>query len=253
MVQTYAFEAPKHAHWKYYFSLNATILPGIGVDAGPRGIRAHVGYESANSEVTTEALPYQDSWQKVLPAGWDGALREDDAPDDRTWNGLQGKIASGGDFMLVRKDGVIDMDGRVTICAADKSLVDAVYRGSIDLATVAHERHKDLSGNGIYRALQLGEFDFKEDVLTKKPVPLTLALSVAFETANTPEATGDGSDMSWVKGHYRATSANYWRYGTLVRRSFMAIGTLALQKPTLEKPISGGQIALRIYEVAVGT
>jgi hypothetical protein len=40
---------------------------------------------------------------------------------------------SGADFVLFRWDGVLELDGRITIRAHDGSLIDAAYRGLIDL------------------------------------------------------------------------------------------------------------------------
>jgi hypothetical protein len=50
-----------------------------------------------------------------------------------TWNGLEGDIVSGADFVLFRIDGVLRLDGRITIRARDGILIDAAYNGLVDL------------------------------------------------------------------------------------------------------------------------
>ncbi len=59
------------------------------------------------------------------------------------WRGLSGAIVSGADFLLFRLDGVLELDGRITMRATDGTLIDATYKGLVDLYE-ARERQEIL-------------------------------------------------------------------------------------------------------------
>jgi hypothetical protein len=239
---------------KYFFSLRADLNAGIGDDVGPTGIRTHVTYESYGSKVQSGDAQYQADWGQPVPEGARNELSRRNADKLPPWCGLFGTVASGGDFVLVRTDGLIQLDGRVTIKAHDDSLVDALYQGSIDLSQ--HQQQREVAklrsydrdaSTSTFQAFRDGTYRFANN--GKIPV----FLSVSFETANLPSVldSGDNQDLSWVNQRYRATGDNFWRYAPLVRRQFVAKGVLTLDNPQPKRWISAGSIALDFFSVEV--
>jgi uncharacterized protein DUF3237 len=119
--------APSLRHFRrYYFSVQSSVsVPETKrLAKGPLGTRVNVVYSSANSRVFTKDQEYTQSWNRDVPSTGNCTFE---------WDGLEGQILSGGDFALIRTDGVLALDGRVTIQANDGTLIDAIYRGLVDL------------------------------------------------------------------------------------------------------------------------
>jgi hypothetical protein len=103
-------------HLRYCFSLdsNLSVPERERLAKGPLGTRVNVIYE--RGRISTDRERLERSWSST-----------------QSWSGLTGEILSGGDIFLVRPDGVLVLDGRVTIRADDGVLIDAVYKGALDL------------------------------------------------------------------------------------------------------------------------
>ncbi len=152
-----------------------------------------------------------------------------------------GRIRSGGDWILIQKDGVARFDARVTIESRDNVLIDAVFTGAVDLRAAVSgltvrtvQDVKDL-GKNVYDAY------LKKDPANPR---LPIALSVRFEASEQPYLR-PGEDGSWVaKSRYARQRKNFWRYQNLVRSLFVARGTVRLGNGTHWPPEA---IALDIY------
>jgi hypothetical protein len=109
---------------RYCFTVDAPLrVPEpIRLAKGPEGTRINVVYNQ-NSQVTTDPVRLQKSWERT--------------PIRPKWSGLAGTIVSGGDFYLVRTDGVLELDGRVTIVSNDGVIIEASYNGLVDLYDAA--------------------------------------------------------------------------------------------------------------------
>ncbi|HKQ70038.1 MAG TPA: DUF3237 family protein [Polyangiaceae bacterium] len=234
--------APPVSVGDYCFSLSSDLwVPDPSpTRAGPFGYRFHVLYKEGDVTMTEG---------RSVPLGW---------------TGLKGKLLSGADFLLVRSDGVLALDGRVTLRSDDKVLIDALYTGSVDLIELLDEpylleRGRRLDENGpeskseAYRAL---DADFQRDFL-RSLVPIhekyvvvdsratciriPLRVEMRFETASGPYPDAPGEDMSWIKKRYLKHQESFFKYRLLVRRQFVGVGHLtcayALGTPPLARSI----------------
>jgi hypothetical protein len=222
---------------RYYFSLRASldVLERERLQRGPWGTRLHLLYrgDQPQSVYTREEL-YGASWNVRYPEG---------AGD--VWHPLEGVIASGADFSLVRSDAVFVLDGRITLRAHDQTLIDAVYSGTADLCTTlgpAFSKMVDAGGNdrgdrSLTAAYQHAEARFYEEFMAgglptqegpagTRIIRIPVWFNVKFETASGPWLDAPGEDMSWVKKRYLSHQANFWKYRLLVRRPFAARGEL---------------------------
>lgn len=125
---------------------------------------------------------------------------------------LRGFIQSGGDFMLIRHDGVLELDSRLTICAHDGPLIDMVYRATVDLIPL-------FGGNAKRKLL-----DFNADQSTD----ISLRAHVSFETASGPYLS-EGEDVSWVKKRYSQNLERAKRYEPLARNVHLGVGKLSFR------------------------
>jgi Protein of unknown function (DUF3237) len=242
--------APGGLTLKYYFSLKADLThvsnkEKVGFEV-PEGIRLHINYKSEDDQVFTDPPLYLASWGQAYSAAWANAFKESSATPAEAdlWHGMHGKIRSGGDWVLVQKDGVARFDARVTIQSADNVLVDAIFTGAVDLRpavaglAVTNAQEVKTLGRTVYDAY-----------LNKDPaVPqLPVALSVRFEGSEQPYLR-PGEDGAWIaKSRYAQQSKNFWRYQKLVRSMFVARGSIAL---TAAKQWPPTAIDLAIYELA---
>jgi hypothetical protein len=139
---------------------------------------------------------------------------------------LNGRVLSGSDWLLLREDGVLVFDGRMTLGSGqdladvdfdsrasraarlgdnlDAFLVNATLTGMVDLNT-ARQR-----GN-IPRVQPAGW-----DGLTCN---LSVVLPIRFGAS--------GTRVSWAKPRYRLFAENFATYGLLVQNQFLAIGDIA--------------------------
>jgi hypothetical protein len=127
------------------------------------------------------------------------------------WCGIDGTLLSGTDRVLVGRDSVIRLSGRVTIEANDGPLVQTFYSGTIDL------------GEDGYRKWLLGQLSGSTRV----------ALGVSFEGSSVPE--------EWASSELRGVTTNAQRYRYLTRRLFLARGEVKFEKQPYS-PITGVQL-----------
>jgi hypothetical protein len=108
-----------HPQLRYCFTLDSSLsVPERErLAKGPLGTRVNVIYEQG--QVFTDPARLERSWSS----------------SSQDWSGLTGKILSGADIFLVRPDSVLMLDGRVTIRSDDGVLIDAVYKGALDLVS----------------------------------------------------------------------------------------------------------------------
>lgn len=244
----------------YYFSIQSqlSVRKPEKLGVGPSGARLHVVYDANGSKVWTDPAKL--------------ALNGPEDKDPFRWRELEGQIQSGGDFVLARLDGVLELDGRITIRTQTQSLIDAAYEGVVDLASCIpgqpdsvtegieltddrdagnkagpiparsvrpHDRPPvRVKSAEVSRVLQQREsnvfrsfLDKRIPEVTDKPVDVPVVLRVSFEAASTPATNEPGEDLSWVKKRYREHEVNFWRYRRLVRKSFVAIGSLQFRAP----------------------
>lgn len=216
----------------YFFSIKA----GVSIQAqgksivGPAGARLYFAFNSGTSRVWTK--PRADTPGRV--SGWEG---------------FEGTVLSGGDFALLRLDGVFQLDGRLTLKSREGVLTDAKYTGMIDLVDSAriarafteHEHDR----KGLTKAIHTLEAAAFEEYMRGKPLSarleLPIVLSVAFEAANTPWTNAPGEDLSWPAKRYVAHEKDFWRYRLLMRRPFVAAGKISFEQ-NLPMGVSGMEL-----------
>lgn len=147
-----------------------------------------------------------------------------------TYGKYIGHVMSGADWLLIRKDGVAEIDTRVTIAfkttsTPDSYLLDGVFRGLLDLA---QKQGNETAGREGDRALE----DFLEG---KKPVgSWQVVLSVRFEGAQ-PVPSGDSS---WLPKRFEIAAKAYPEFKTLLRQQFIAVGTIEVRDEPRYPPTS---------------
>lgn len=247
-----ALKAPSELKQQYYFTVDAkleVLEAPAGEARGPRGTRIYAIYSSP-SPIETNASRYERSWDRPLPQGYaepkkfeplyiepgkEAAeaggnskyveLAKEKAEWQRFgWTGLTGEILSGADFLLVRPDGVIELDGRITIRAKDETLIDAVYRGLIDLQKHFGADGAERSGGKTEAAVSAAYASFVEGEFPLDVFPVQL--SISFETNTGPWSTEDAEDSTWTKPSQARHRGNVWKYAGLVRRTFSGFGTI---------------------------
>lgn len=136
------------------------------------------------------------------------------------WQGLEGELVSGNDWVTVYANAVMRLNGRLTIKAkngAPPVLIDMLYTGAVDLAGGDEARIKQS-----YEAWRRGE-------LERRDIPTTLAIN--FELGTSGNQT-------------RPHEANrYARYARLARAQYVAIGCTELE----HKPFS----PIKAFDVVV--
>jgi hypothetical protein len=213
---------------KYFFTLQSELEPvsnkeTVGFEV-PEGIRLHVNYRPDQDPETHEVWTDPEDPLSALSEG--------------VWEGITAKILSGGDWVLIQKNGVARFDARVTLKTHDNVLIDAVFTGVVDLAEAVpalRGRGRDL-GADVYAAYLRGR---------PQVTDLPVALSVRFEAAGQPYLR-PGEDGSWIeKSRYARQRRNFPRYERLVRGLFIARGTVTLDDKPRWPPIA---ISLKIFE-----
>lgn len=239
-------EALRREAPRYYFSIESSltsIRTKSSDAAGPRGARMHVSYGSP-SEVGTDQAKYESSWK--APDGGAlqprlanaAALSEQDELTwrNREWGGISGTVLSGADFLLARLDGVLELDGRVTIRAADQTLIDATYWGIVDLEqdwldpNMRHNRSVPAVSTRapLEAATSPAYLDFLAGKLHGK---LHVNLCVRFETNTGPWASSaEKEDTTWTRPSRLKHERNVWKYRALVRQQFIGWGTITFKK-----------------------
>jgi hypothetical protein len=144
------------------------------------------------------------------------------------WFGLEGEISTGSDWTIVRDDGVVRFEGRVTIRSSDeeRALLDTSLRAVVDLRDRAKDSIPD--GASMYRKWRSSNF--------RRDEPVRVVFAAAFEsTQQTPP--------SWAPKRYAKQAAHYWKHSRLNRGQFVAVGTVGLD-PNLLSPLT-----VDVYEV----
>jgi Protein of unknown function (DUF3237) len=145
------------------------------------------------------------------------------------WQGLEGELVSGNDWVTVYSNAVMRLHGRLTIKAKDAEpkappvLIDMLYTGAVDLTG-----GDDTQVKRCYEAWRRGE-------LSRDRVPTTLAINFELGTVGNPQRPQD--------------AVRYARYARLARAQFVAIGETELEhKPY--SPIKSFDV--EIFELAAG-
>lgn len=241
----------------YYFSFMSDLRP-LNANSlqirHPQGARCQVAFGGSEKDnVVTNPELFAATWQRspLHDKFKNVAARDQDRDEhskpritipsdaDPVWNGLKGKTLGGGDFILVRSDGVVELDGRFTLRAEpDDTLIDVVYNGLIDLTEYVEEHppgEGEWQGSGMDRNLACEARTSKvfEDFTMgrarlryrdKKGPLLPVQCGIIFELATGPWSDSAGEDTSWMKDRYRALQENVWRYQVLTRHRFEGVG-----------------------------
>jgi len=146
------------------------------------------------------------------PSGLDRALVE----QHEVWLGLVGKIASSGDWALVRSDAVMIMDGRFTINTLDGSMISVKMKGVANL----RDAYPGKSHAEAYRLWVEGAEDDKNN-----PPARSIPVAVSFEF-DAPGRPGANSEIAAKR--YLNASKFYWKYLRLAARQFGGRGTISL-------------------------
>ena len=250
---------------QYFFSIDAR-LDGNAVGDVPGGFRMDIAYEEGG-RVSTDGEKYFRAWieknpnlkdwwtaieglpevgvlvdsrqaydaiaalrklGKFDPYGPEVRSRHGDHKPELEWFGIDGEILSGGDWTIVRHDGVVRFEGRMTIRSSDedRALLDTCLTAVVDLRHRAKDSIQD--GGSIYRRWRSSGFD------KGREVPVVFAMT--FESAQ-------HAVPSWAPKRYARQAEHYWKYARLARGQFVAVGTVALDTAALSP------MKLDVYEV----
>lgn len=221
---------------RYFFTVSSPlsalrVKPGEA--QGSRGTRVHVSY-GAESSITTRPEDYRESWQEDLPKEENHSSEKPLLAKD--WCGMGGGVLSGADFLLVRADGVLELDGRVTLRANDGTLIDATYWGLADLErdlvdengdkvvfseerTLAREPSSEAATSPAYLKFVSGQLKGT----------IGLNLSIRFETDTGPWTTSaEAQDATWTQPARKNQGQNAHKYRILVRGQFCGFGKMTL-------------------------
>jgi hypothetical protein len=185
----------------YYFSIEAKLklLQTQTSTEMPGGLRRHVIYADPSRV-------WRRSGDRFKNTEFEGF-------------GSEGKVLSGGDWMLIRSDGVALFDARVTLRGGEGFLVDALFSGAWDLQNAVKEK---TSNEGLYD-------HFKRGVGPDDADP-PIALSVRFDVAGSP-SNNPGEDRHWLeKSRYAEQAKQFKNYQRLVRGVFVGLGHLRLKQ-----------------------
>jgi hypothetical protein len=232
---------------------------------GPRGVRMHVVYghgskiavrdDKLNPERFRKPTSYlhgQFMDQFLKPdkseADWKAIEQQADEYNESGWKGLVGSVLSGSDFLQIRADGVIELDGRVTLRADDQTLIDARYSGLIDLDSLlpgplptARPTRTDVAKTSP------GYEQFVHGRFTKDDLPLMLFIT--FDTSTGPWSTENAEDVTWTKPSQDRHRGNVWKYAEYVRRQYLGVGTMSFEHSPGKLP-RPRQINVDVYDVA---
>jgi len=261
----YALRPPDNG---YRFSVTSE-LSTLGADpsavVGPRGTRMQVVYGQTSrieflaakcSVPAVAARPKQDRdhYLDLYQAGptvkqdrRDKLKAEQEAWLSGGWQGLEGTVLSGGDFLQIRADGVIELDGRVTLRASDDTLIDASYAGLIDLEAFDPAFSLKNPDDQLAR-VSLAYQRFVGGTFPATNLPLKLFIT--FDTSTGPWSTENSEDTTWTKPSQLRHRGNVWKYAELVRRQYVGEGEIVFEHTpgSLPKPV---RISVDVYDVAV--
>ncbi len=144
---------------------------------------------------------------------------------------IEGEVLSGSDWTLVRSDGVLIFDSRLTLrfgkdldaeenkkkTPADFYLLDCTLSGMSDLRQVLNVE-PDASDEVIFDAVVRGDYTG-----LKWPI----ALKARFEGSAGPN---EREDASWLPDQLRGAAAMFPRFRPIVRQELFAYGTVEVAK-----------------------
>jgi len=236
---------------KYLFSLECSSITSEFAGELPAGSRIHVRY--GGGVLSTDPRKYAADWLTKVNAG-DAALAkklEAASPCERPkllalavsnpvpigaalhnlWVGLDGEVLRGIDWALVRTDGVVSFDARLTLNANvegdGKFLIEALMSGAVDLDPTAP--HTFEKARETYLRWKLGQLPSRE---------IPLALGVRFEA--TGAAPADASL------DYQRKSRDFPRFMRLTRCQCLAAGKLTLGTGANRAPLQ--KLELEVFE-----
>lgn len=228
---------------KYLFNLACDSVISEFAGELPAGSRMHIRY--GEGVLSTDPRKYAASWLarvKAKDANFATALEAADpcarakliakpvgaidaaalAPElQNLWAGLDGEILRGIDWALVRTDGVVSFDTRLTFNAnaeGGKFLIEAQMSGAVDLDPTAP--HTFDKARETYIRWKLGQLPNRE---------IRLALGVRFEA--TGAAPADASL------DYQRKARDFPRFMRLTRCQCVAVGKLTLGNSPNRSPI----------------
>jgi uncharacterized protein DUF3237 len=141
---------------------------------------------------------------------------------------FNGCVLSGTDWVLVRDDGVLVFDGRLTL-GSDNDLSDIDFDGRAARAS----RRGDNLDTFLVSATLSGVVDLDSGrgraQADSAPPPLWDALSGVFPVALPMRFEGSTTRVSWAKPRLRALAESFTRYSPLVQNPFIAVGDVTIQ------------------------
>jgi hypothetical protein len=214
---------------RYMFTISAPFATRW-VGSNPAGYRLDLEYAVSDASqpdvgpsVKTDPVKLARSWPNILarvttiiqrqdPAAVPVELTADNldrarrlatqADHDEHWFGMTGTVAAGMDWAMLRADGVVDFDGRVTLKDDTGLFVNAIVLGSADLVLP-----------GEIRPLTL---DQAVERLKNSKGETGLAVALRFEAAQEPEP--------WAAKRYRRSGA--FKYRRLSRGQCLGVGVV---------------------------
>lgn len=211
----------------------------VGFDADEVARQAHEAASTGGKAALEAAFPGGGDWDpptllaRLRDAGT--ITQQKYVAEHGLWTGLAGKVVSSGDWALLRSDGVLALDARLSIKADDGSLIALALAGLADL-TAAYPGE---TGPQAYRSWLDGNRP------TRPAVPLRLSLR--FDVPGSPEAVPPP-----IARRYVHASKFHWRYGRLARGVFVGAGTLSFRPAGQEsEPDTGfaSAVSFDVHEV----
>jgi hypothetical protein len=155
--------------------------------------------------VTTDARKFKASWGATYKP-FDLKNDDDGAEDQVEWRGLMGDVIAGSDSLLLRKDCVAALAGRLTIRAKDRYLINTQLMGAVELCGLQDVPVPTLAQ---VKSEQLPTLE-----LPKEAATVDMFVGISFEGAT--------SEQAWAAEEYRQKT--FFRYQRLLRGSFVASG-----------------------------
>lgn len=160
---------------------------------------------------------------------------------------LNGRVLSGCDWLLLREDGVLVFDGRLTL-GSGHDLADIDFDGRASRAA----RIGDTLDVFLVSASLSGMVDL--DPARQRGAALRLppagweGLTTSVRVMLPMRFGGSGPRVSWAKPRFRALAENFPTYGLLVQNQFLAIGEVTftaglVSAVTLDVGLLGGRDA----------
>lgn len=198
----------------------ALALAKTADEAEPRGGAKKVALQQAVQKADADLATQLGPTVKLLAAVRSSAIttRPPTLFPGLEWFGIAGKVLSGADLAVVRRDGVAIFDARVTFEAEDGFRVHGIFSGALDFGPKAYANFPSPSA----------ALSAKRDV----------RLAVRFEAADDPP--------SFAAQRYKDHAVGTWKYTTLTRGQFVALGTVKFKN---EKFVPADNIKFDVYGI----